>query len=123
MRFFSLCRERSGGGMRILVVDDEVNLLSVVRHGLAKAGYAVRTAADGASASAALGREAAEVWISDGEMPGMTGPELCRAVRAARRGGETYLILLTGKAGAACQADGLCAGADAYLTKPFEMDD
>lgn len=59
--------------------------------------------------------------LSDWMMPGMTGPEFCRALRASSREGYVYVILLTSKSDAAALAEGLAAGADDFLTKPVQV--
>jgi CheY-like chemotaxis protein len=88
---------------------------------LQKWGYAVVTARDGAEAWGSLGGEDRPLLaILDWMMPGMDGLELCRRVRADARTPPTYLILLTARGGRADIVTGLEAGADDYITKPFD---
>ena len=108
--------------MRLMVVEDDAKLLDIVRLRLSKAGYDVRGAANGRAALAQLMQSPADVVITDWKMPEMTGVELCRAIRAHPSLRHTYIIMLTGQASAEEQVEGFHAGADDYLTKPFQMD-
>jgi two-component system cell cycle response regulator len=84
-------------------------------------GYEVEQVGDGDAAAAALSRpDSPEIAILDWMMPGLDGPEVCRRVRAAGAEPYRYLILLTSKSGRDDLVDGLNAGADEYLSKPFE---
>jgi sigma-B regulation protein RsbU (phosphoserine phosphatase) len=103
---------------RVLVVDDsraQRHLLAVQLH---RWGYAVTEAATGADALALCRGQDFDLVISDWMMPGLTGPELCRAFRALPRDGYGYFILLTSKSGQEAIATGLDGGADDFLTKP-----
>jgi DNA-binding response OmpR family regulator len=114
--------------MNLLLVDDEEKFLQIVRHNLEKLGYAVDVAADGEDAlkklkgTSATGRPV-EILICDWSMPGMDGAALCRAVRATPSLANVYVIMLTGRTGANDKLDGLYAGADDYLAKPFRLSD
>lgn len=104
----------------VLVADDEPALRETAAFILDCEGYRVVTAANGEEALAALRRELPRAALLDVNMPRRNGFEVCREVRAdpALRG--TYLILLTARGQKADEAEGLAAGADAYLTKPFD---
>jgi sigma-B regulation protein RsbU (phosphoserine phosphatase) len=106
---------------RVLVADDSPMQRRILTGPLTRAGYAVAEAETGEAALAIARQGGIDLIISDWMMPGMTGPEFCRAVRDAG-GGATdryiYFILLTSKSGAEDIAHGLDAGADDFLTKP-----
>lgn len=112
--------------MRILLVDDDPMSLQITRRVLERSGHDVLTAPGGAEAIAAVrasgdDRSLIRLVISDWEMPEMTGPELCGALRD-EYGRDLYFILLTGKGGSA-RFEGLYAGADDFLSKPLELSD
>ena len=108
--------------MRLMVVEDDVKLLDIVRVRLNRAGYDVRAAANGRAALLQLMQSPADIVITDWRMPEMTGVELCRAIRGNALLRHTYIIMLTGQASPEEQIEGIHAGADDYLTKPFRMD-
>jgi putative two-component system response regulator len=104
--------------MRILIVDDDVMSLQMLRHALTDSGHEVVTAANGREALAILRGGSCRVVISDWEMPEMTGVELCRAIRAQALAGYIYVILLSAR-GHKDVVEGLSAGADDFMSKPF----
>jgi DNA-binding response OmpR family regulator len=85
-------------------------------------GHEVEAAADGGKAWVALQREHFPVLITDWLMPGVSGLDLCRLLRGARDPRYTYAILLTGLTGKGNYLEGMEAGADDLLTKPFDAD-
>ena len=104
----------------ILLAEDSVVIQTVLRGMLAQWGYDVQLAADGLEAWDILQRESSpQMAIVDWMMPGLPGPELCRRLRAAAREPYTYVLLLTSRSDASDIVEGLDAGADDYLTKPF----
>lgn len=105
--------------MRILVADDDRTSTELLRRTLVHEGYDVATAPDGGRALAAMATGEFRVLICDWEMPGLTGPELCRQVRKQDIG-YVYVIMLTSRSGAASMAEALTAGADEFLSKPVE---
>jgi DNA-binding response OmpR family regulator len=115
--------------MNLLLVDDEQKYLEIVRHNLVKLGYAVEVAQGGEEALAKMLSASAagapfQIVICDWSMPGgMDGAALCRAVRATQSLAHAYVIMLTGRTGANDKLDGLYAGADDYLAKPFRLAD
>ena len=112
--------------MNPLLVDDEEKFLQIVRHNLLKLGYAVEVAQGGEEALAKLRSPTAppvHILICDWSMPGMDGADLCRAVRGTPSLSHVYVIMLTGRTGANDKMDGLYAGADDYLAKPFRLAD
>ena len=104
--------------MRILIVDDDVMSLEMLRHALTRAGHEVVTAGNGREALAIVRGGSCRAVISDWEMPEMTGVELCRAIRAQDASGYVYVILLTAR-GHKDVVEGLSAGADDFMSKPF----
>jgi putative two-component system response regulator len=106
--------------MRTLIVDDDELTLDMLEHALVREGFEVETAHDGREALEKIREGSCRLVISDWEMPGMTGEELCRAVRGEDLGGYVYIILLTQHDGTEYVVRGLSAGADEFLTKPFK---
>jgi DNA-binding response OmpR family regulator len=109
--------------MRILAVEDDPVSRRILTATLERLGHAVTVAQDGQEAWAALATAPAEVVITDWMMPRMDGIELSRRIRA--RDGEryTYIIMLTALRGRTSYLDGMAAGADDFLTKPFDKDE
>ncbi|MEW4487986.1 HD domain-containing phosphohydrolase [Thalassoglobus sp. JC818] len=105
--------------MDILVADDDYSTTETLRNALEAFGYDVTVARDGTEAYQYLRTGQFRLFISDWEMPGMTGLELCREVRSRHSGGYIYLILLTSYSSMEDVVQGLEAGADDFITKPF----
>jgi two-component system chemotaxis response regulator CheY len=108
-----------GKRMKILIVDDDPVLRQILHTYLARAGYEVALAEDGRTAWEFWQQEHTKLIVTDWMMPVMDGPELIRRIRAASFPGYTYIIMLTAKEGKSDVIFGLEAGADDYLTKPF----
>ncbi|HJX12790.1 MAG TPA: response regulator transcription factor [Dehalococcoidales bacterium] len=106
--------------MRILVVDDDPEIVSFVRRGLAYEGYTVDTAADGREALAKARDVAPDLVVLDIMMPGTDGFEVARRLR---EGSDIPIIMLTAKGTVADKVTGLDSGADDYLVKPFAFDE
>ncbi|MFL5807630.1 MAG: GGDEF domain-containing protein [Roseiflexaceae bacterium] len=106
--------------MRILIADDDRFMRRRLQLSLAQGGYDVLDADDGQTAWDVLQREQIQLVITDWMMPHWDGPELIQRVRAADLPSYTYFILLTGNDSKEDIAQGLAAGADDYLTKPFD---
>jgi len=103
---------------RVLVVDDSRAQRRILASYLRQWGYGVEEAASGGEAIDICHRDPPDLVVSDWMMPGMSGPEFCRAVRALGAESYVYFILLTSKSGKEEIALGLDAGADDFLTKP-----
>jgi two-component system response regulator MprA len=103
----------------ILVVDDDKAVRDSLRRSLEFNGYAVATAADGAEALATIGKAAPDVVIMDVMMPRLDGLEATRALRTS--GNDVPVLVLTARDAIGDRVDGLDAGADDYLTKPFAL--
>ena len=102
--------------MKILVVDDDIELLGLIGFALRQAGYLAISASDGGAALAAFEREQPDLVILDVNLPDTNGFEVCRRIRAESR---TPIMMLTVRSGEEDQVRGLDGGADDYLTKPF----
>ncbi len=107
--------------MRILVVDDEPAVRDAVRRALVLSGYTVDIADGGGAAVAALAAEAPDAVVLDVAMPGVDGLEVCRRLRAS--GDRTPVLMLTARDTVADRVEGLDAGADDYLVKPFALEE
>ena len=108
---------------RLLVVDDEPNLLRAVAACLKAEDYEVRTARSGHEALLQLAESVPDLIISDIRMPGMDGYKLARQLRGSPRTALVPIVFLTAKDETADRIEGFRAGIDAYLTKPFEPDE
>ncbi|MEG4805537.1 MULTISPECIES: PAS domain S-box protein [unclassified Microcoleus] len=104
---------------RIIFVDDNSDMRDYVRRLLLNQGYAVETAADGMAALAAIGQQTPDLVLTDIMMPRLDGFGLLRELRADPTTKEIPIILLSARAGEEARIEGLEAGADDYLTKPF----
>ena len=108
---------------RLLVVDDEPNLLVAVGACLRGEGFDVVTARSGAEALVRVAESVPDLIVSDVRMPGMDGYQLARQLRASSRTALTPVVFLTAKDETADRVEGFRTGVDAYLTKPFEPDE
>ena len=102
----------------ILVVEDDEHIRELLKLYLEKENYAVITAADGNEGLGQFRRERPDLILLDVMMPGMDGWEVCRTIRAES---QVPVIMLTAKSETDDKVTGLRAGADDYITKPFEM--
>ena len=103
---------------KILVVEDDPNLLETLKYNLEKEGYIVLTAADGEVALQLARRDRPDLIILDLMLPRLSGLEVCRAVRKEM---TTAIIMLTARADETDKIVGLEIGADDYMTKPFSL--
>jgi two-component system, OmpR family, alkaline phosphatase synthesis response regulator PhoP len=103
----------------ILVVDDEEDILELVRYNLSKEGYQVQTVATGEAALVAARRELPDLVLLDLMLPGVDGLEVCRKLKADPKTAPAPIIMLTAKGEDADIVTGLELGADDYVTKPF----
>ncbi len=107
--------------MRILVVDDDRAVRDSLRRSLEFNGYTVDLASDGAEALAKVPRTDPDVIVMDVMMPRLDGLEATRALRSA--GNDVPILVLTARDAVSDRVDGLDAGADDYLSKPFALDE
>ena len=105
--------------MKILLVDDEVELTAPLSRLLTREGYSVDVATDGEAGSTLASQGGYDLLILDWMLPGLSGLEICRQVRS--RPDSTPVLFLTAKDTLNDRVDGLDAGADDYLVKPFEL--
>ncbi|MBX9688451.1 MAG: response regulator transcription factor [Candidatus Obscuribacterales bacterium] len=102
---------------KILVADDEKDLRNAMVIALESQNFLVDSAADGVAALDLLSVSDYDVIVLDWDMPGATGPEICRKYRSS--GGKAAVIILTGKRSVEEKEEGLDSGADDFLTKPI----
>lgn len=110
--------ETSSEDFKILVADDSAVYRKLVENTLAEENYSVSFASNGQKARELFVREPPALVITDWEMPDVSGIELCREIRK-QTGSYVYVILLTSNSNKGQIIEGLAAGADDYLTKPF----
>jgi DNA-binding response OmpR family regulator len=110
--------EREMAGNKILIVEDDANLLETVKYNLRKEGYNPVTASDGEKAIEVARREKPGLIILDVMLPRMNGFEVCRVLRQEM---TVPILMLTAKADETDKIVGLEIGADDYMTKPFSM--
>lgn len=103
---------------KILVVDDEQNILDVVKAYLEKEGFEVITAMDGEAALNIFNEETIHLIVLDLMLPKITGEEVCSKIRSSS---NVPIIMLTAKADEEEKIEGISIGADDYLTKPFSV--
>ncbi|HWT03943.1 MAG TPA: response regulator transcription factor [Pyrinomonadaceae bacterium] len=108
---------------RLLVVDDEPNLLRAVAAALRAEGYEVVTARNGREALVRVAESVPDLVVSDIRMPGMDGYQLAGQLRASSRTALVPIVFLTAKDETADRIAGFRSGVDAYITKPFEPDE
>jgi len=103
----------------VLIAEDEESIVASLDFLMRQCGFATRVARDGEAAIASLGDFRPDLVLLDLMLPGRSGLEVCRAIRADAALGATRVLMLTAKGGVHDQARGMEAGADDYLTKPF----
>src|SRR5829696_10001605 len=106
---------------RILIVEDEESLTTLLRYNLEAAGYAVETAARGDEAELRIAEEVPDLVLLDWMVPGVSGVELCRRIRARHDGARLPIIMLTARGEEGDRVRGLATGADDYIVKPFSV--
>lgn len=106
-------------GERILVVDDEPDLLELVRFNLSQAGYAVETAATGKEAVERIRRAPPDLVVLDLMLPDLPGTDVCREIRSDPRLAELPVVMLTARSEEVDRVVGFELGADDYVPKPF----
>ncbi|HMN10598.1 MAG TPA: response regulator [Gemmatimonadaceae bacterium] len=109
----------AAAGERVLVVDDEPDIVALVAYHLVKAGYRVSTAGTGPDAVAQARQERPAVVVLDLMLPGMSGFEVLEQLRADASTKDVAVLLLTARKDEPDRIKGLSLGADDYLTKPF----
>ena len=105
---------------RILIIEDDQAILKLLQRGLAFESYTVDTATDGRTGLILARDHTPDLVILDWMLPGLDGLEVCKRIRAA---GSTPVLMLTAKDAIADRVQGLDAGADDYVVKPFSFDE
>ena len=108
---------------RILIVDDEPNIVTSLEYLMEKSGYEVRIARNGDEALALVGSFSPHVMLLDVMMPRISGYEVCQKVRENPDWQGIRIVMLSAKGREAEVSKGLSLGADAYVTKPFSNQD
>jgi len=106
---------------KILIVEDERDVVKLLRYNLEKEGFRVSSVTDGSLALAEMRREEADLVILDLMLPGMDGLEVCRQLRRHDKFSAVPILMLTARSEEADRVVGLEIGADDYVTKPFSM--
>jgi two-component system phosphate regulon response regulator PhoB len=118
----SMTARGAAAGPRVLVVEDEAPLATLLRYNLEKQGFRVDEAADGQEALTRIGEEAPDLVLLDWMLPTLSGIEVCRQIRRRPETRDLPVIMLTARADDQDAVRGLNTGADDYITKPFNMD-
>ncbi len=108
---------------RVLIVDDEPNILLSLQFLMKKAGYDVRTAKDGEQALAEIAREKPDIVLLDVMMPKLDGFSVCQRIKADPALADVRVVMLTARGRDVEREKGLSLGADDYITKPFSTKD
>jgi DNA-binding response OmpR family regulator len=108
---------------RVLVVDDEPNIVMSLRFLMEREGFQVEVASTGQAAVAALDRAPADLVLLDIMMPELDGFEVCQCIRSNPAWRDTKVVMLTAKGRDVERDKGLALGADDYVTKPFSTRD
>ncbi|MDP6357794.1 MAG: response regulator, partial [Planctomycetota bacterium] len=109
--------------MKILIAEDAAIPRRLLREHLEEFGHEVVAAKDGAEAWNEFQKEHFPIVVSDWIMPNMDGVQLVRKIRETESNGYVYIIMLTAKSGKEDLIEGMEAGADDFITKPFEKDE
>lgn len=104
---------------KILVVDDEPNIVLSLEFLMTQAGYAVRKAGDGDEALRVVEEDTPDLILLDVNLPGRSGYEVCEVIRANADWQRVVIVMLTAKGRGVEREKGLALGADDYVTKPF----
>lgn len=105
--------------MTILVAEDDRDIADLIAHYLTKAGWTVRIVGSGAEALAVLRQDPVDLVVLDVMLPGLSGLEVCRAIRTDRKTAGLPVVMVTARAEETERILGLDIGADDYLSKPF----
>ncbi|HWU31553.1 MAG TPA: response regulator transcription factor [Marmoricola sp.] len=107
--------------MHVLVVDDEVRLAALVAEYLVSVGFSAEVSHDGLSAMERIRGGSLDAVVLDRMLPGMSGEDVCRTLRAEHN--SIPILMLTARGSVSERVDGLEAGADDYMVKPFAMEE
>jgi len=112
-------QDGSAEPVQVLVADDDPNICDLISFKLSQSGYAVRTCGDGVAALREAREHRPQLIVLDVGMPGMSGLDVCRALRADPETAKIPIIMLTAFAHEHDVEAGFAAGADDYVQKPF----
>lgn len=107
--------------LKVLVIDDETNIIEFIKLGLGYEGFQVESASDGPQGLAAAQRVDPDIVVLDLMLPGMDGLEVCRRLRTNPTTQDVPVLMLTAKDEVRDRVIGLETGADDYLVKPFDF--
>lgn len=113
--------EAKNSGAKVLVVEDEESLALLLRYNLEAEGYAVELIYRGDEAEIAIAEAPPDLIVLDWMLPGISGLELCRRLRAGKDSANIPIILLTARSEESDRIRGLATGADDYVVKPFSL--
>jgi two-component system phosphate regulon response regulator PhoB len=116
-----IARPKAGSAPRILVVEDESELALLLAYNLRAEGYLVESVERGDEAELRLAESTPDLVILDWMLPGVSGPEICRRLRARENTRTLPVIMVTARAEEAERVRGLSVGADDYVVKPFSV--
>ncbi len=111
------------GKKRILLVDDEIHILELIKYNLEQSGFLVDVAENGERALSMIEKEKYNLLLLDLMLPGMSGTEVCQRVRKGAKIRKLPIIMLTAKGEETDKIEGLDSGADDYITKPFSVNE
>jgi DNA-binding response OmpR family regulator len=106
---------------KILIVDDDPELLELIKDALAMEDFDIEAIDEGGTALQCMQNRAYDLLIFDWNLPAISGLDLCRTYR--RLGGKSPVMMLTGKSGVKDKVSGFEGGADDYMTKPFQVEE
>ncbi len=109
------------GKPRVLLVEDEMSLVTMLRYNLEKEGFVVEDAGDGDDAMQKVADHAPDVMVLDWMLPALSGLEVCRQLRRKAETRHLPVLMLTARGEEADRVRGLNIGADDYMTKPFSV--
>jgi two-component system, OmpR family, alkaline phosphatase synthesis response regulator PhoP len=115
----STASDRPRAVKKILIAEDEPNIVISLEFLLKEAGYEVAIARDGSQALSLAGVLRPDLIVLDVMLPALDGFDVCRRIRGNREGKDTKVLMLTARGRDSEIAKGMAAGADAYMTKPF----
>lgn len=119
----SACGSVMSNPAKVLIVDDEPNILLSLKFLMTKAGYAVRTATNGEEALAEVGRDRPDLMMLDVMMPKIDGFTVCQKIKTSPEWRDIRIVMLTARGRDVERDKGLALGADDYITKPFSTKD
>lgn len=108
---------------KVLVIDDDSNILRLLKYNLEKANYKVITAVNGDKGLAAMSEQRPDIVLLDVSMPGLNGMEVCQRIKSDDANKYVPVILVTAKSELSDRVEGFTAGADDYICKPFELEE